>query len=556
LQLEDTNDESDDRYIEKLLKKYRIKELVEKGKMQPNKLGPVIYVSTSFVVSNMPTDKFKFVIYDTPGSNSVQFREHADILKDSLEQQTNGLPIFVTTPDSMDEKDNKEIMDIIEELGGALDVSNMMLIVNKADEKAPETLEEKARNKDNLVLTKWKTSRVYFVSSIIALGAKKPNPTKKGAWIHPDYRTTYKGKINQFSDEEDEDYLSLYMYNILPENDKQRILKKASEIDEEQILAWNSGIPCVEEEIGIFAEKDALYNKCNQAIGYLSSAISSVGADIEIASKKAEETRGKIENQIEVNKKELIHQLKSKCSERVTIFQQNFAEQTTKNIVVKYLDEKRIQKIVDEAYSKSKGKNDHEKLQPFNDEIESRLRKDTTDYAKEATEKIQNYWKDCARQLREELTKIVVDNDSLTQKEKTILRDVVNKVIQTSNNHIRLDIKNNTDVVVGDFKLFWLIWMTTIDKEQAVSKYKDALNKDITVNNKTAATENEKEFRRWTEALINRLDSVIASFNPNLKKLEDDLKKQVKIVERKNNQKKFIESALAQINQLIRFEEV
>jgi transcription antitermination factor NusA-like protein len=61
---------------------------------------------------------------------------------------------------------------------------------------------------------------------------------------------------------------------------------------------------------------------------------------------------------------------------------------------------------------------------------------------------------------------------------------------------------------------------------------------------------------RWTEALINRLDSVIASFNPNLKKLEDDLKKQVKIVERKNNQKKFIESALAQINQLIRFEEV
>lgn len=147
-------DSNDKDGIKCLLNNIRIKELIAKGKVSQNLLDNVIRVSTAFTCSSMPIDKFKFIIYDTPGSDSVQFREHVEVLKESLEQQTNGLPIFVTDPAAMDKDGNNDLMCIIDELGGALDLANIMLVVNKSDTESPTSLKRKAENKENLVLTK------------------------------------------------------------------------------------------------------------------------------------------------------------------------------------------------------------------------------------------------------------------------------------------------------------------------------------------------------------------------------------------------------------------
>ena len=545
--------ESEDKYIEELLKKRRIKDLEKEGKITANNLGEVIKVRTTFKHSFLPLDKFQFVIYDTPGSNSVQFREHAEVLKNSLEQQTNGLPIFVTTPDSMDEKDNTELIAIINELGGALDVSNMMLVINKSDDKAKATLEKKVENQDSLVLTKWKANRAYFVSSIVGLGGKKEN---KNEWIDADYEDVYSGRERKFGDPSEKNYLRLFEYNILPADAKERIKKRTEEIKNSELLLWNSGIPCVEEEIGIFAQKYALYNKCFEAIKYLSEAVTSVCDDIERATKNAEKLRRDIEAKFDEEKKTLIHQLESKRDSEKKEFTENFAENVTSAVTKRYLNEERIKGIINSVYSSVAGKNDHEKLNGYNDEIERRLSNDIAAYSRETSTNIQKYWNSCAESLRDELMKIVVNSPNLTNEQKEVLKEVVSKIVNVSDKHTQLNIKN-TEAVYWDFRLFGFLWyMTTIDKKESIKKYKESLNHDIANNNKKAVEDNEKEFKNWTDRLLNELNAVIASFNPSLIELKENLDHQNQIVKTKNSQKEYIENAICQMTKLLSFEEV
>lgn len=547
---------SDDEYIEELLKKYRIRDLVNMGKVSANKLGAVICVQTTFLHSTLPLDKFKFVIYDTPGSNSVQFREHADVLKESLEQQTNGLPIFVTTPDSMDEKDNKEIIAIINELGGALDISNMMLIINKSDEKSKSTLQKKAENQDNLVLTKWKANRAYFVSSIVGLGAKKENAEEEEEWIDDDYYTIFLEKMSKFSDSSSKLYLRLFEYNILPIDAKERIEERISSISEEELLLWNSGIPCVEEEIGTFAQKYALYNKCAEAIKHLSTAVASVSETVDQTRKEAEQTRREVESELEKEKKALIERLKKECESAKKAFAANFAEKVTASTVGKFIAEERIKEIVEGAYNTTSGKNDHEKLNGFNDKIEACLKRDIKDYATATSKNISDYWADCADKLREKLMRIVVDSPELTDDQKEALKKVVLEVVKVNDSHKQLNIKNTDAVSFADFKFLWIWYWTTIDTKISANKYKDALNWDIAENNKTAATGNEVAFGNWITKLLTELDAVVASFNPKLIEKTTKLNHQIQVVEKKNKQKTFIQNSIKEMSKLLSFEEL
>ena len=546
---------TDEKKVERLLGRYRIKELIKQGKVSENKLGPIIGVNCAFDDSYMPTDKFKFVIYDTPGSNSVQFREHVDILKESLEQQTNGLPLFVTTPDTMDGTDNNELIQIINELGGSLDVPNMMLVVNKADEKARDTLKEKADNIDNLVLTKW-ANRVYFVSSIMGLGGKKESKNSKVDWIHPDYKKTYRTNKYLFEDPDEEDYMRLFEYNILPVDEVSRINERVKKLESTELLKWNSGIPCVEEEIGIFAEKYALYNKCSQAIVYLTDAIESLSGDIENALEEASKIQDDIEAQYDDEKASLIKKIDDKCEEKLKKFQADFSEKVLKDEMNSILDEKRIEKTIKEIYDKQKGANDHEKLKGFNDGVEQSLRQDLKNYSRNTSEKNKKYWEQCESELKSDIMQIVKDSPTLSEEDKQALKNVMTK-IRVSDFHKTLDIINTSAVKNKDSRFLGFLWyLTKIEQKEAKAKYKESLNKDIGTNNKATTSNNEIEFRRWKDGLVLELNGFLASMNPELVKLSQQLMEQKEVIERKYKQKDYVAKSLRDIDSILDFKEV
>lgn len=550
------NTASDEKKIEKLLNRYCIKELVEKEELPSNKLGDVIEVYVNFVHSYLPLDKFRFVIYDTPGSNSVMFREHADILKESLSQQTNGLPVFITTPDRMDGTDNRDIMTIINEWGGALNTSNMILVVNKADEKSIKTLQNKNENKNNLVVTKWMENRVYFVSSVMGLGGKKNKPEDEDNWLDEDYSTIFYEKMRKFSDPKDKRYVRLFDYNILPEDENERIRKKVENINKSDLLLWNSGIPCVEEEIGMFAQKYALCNKCAQAVQYLKKATEIVEKEMDEAEKKSQKLLSSIEKKLDKEKEELIQKLRNECKKKKSKFCNNFVSEVVNESVYRYFDKDRIKRIVDDAYILSRGNNDYQKLRPFNIRIEDKLQEDMRSYSKVTSSKIEDYWKKCAEELRNALMKIVIESSDLTADQKKILQGVVLKVKMMSDSHIALDIVNTPAVKNKNKKLLWIFDMTHIDKKEAVDQYRESLRSDIGRNNKQVIEENERLFSKWIEQLIDKLAIEVFSFNPDLIELSEKCKREKSILNEKVQEKSFITKEINNIECLLEFEEV
>ena len=547
---------SDEQKIEKLIKKYRIRNLVKAGKLAANKLGDVIEVNISFVHSYLPLDKFKFVIYDTPGSNSVKFREHVDILKESLEQQTNGLPLFVTNPDSMDQTANEDIMEIIQELGGALDASNMMLVVNKSDEKQKKTLQQKVDKRDDLVVTKGKGNRVYFVSSIMGLGGKKNNPEDEKSWIDEDYYGAFFKNTDSFGNPNSKLYLRLFEYNMLPHDAEERMKERVKAVDEEKLLLWNSGIPCVEEEIGFFAQRHALYNKCSQAILYLTKAVESVEKSVENAEKEAQKLSGEREQELDDKKRELIQSLQTACDEKKKEFTSNFVNEITNGVVGKYSDEIRIKKVVEGAYLSCSGRKDADKLKPFNDKIENALRNDIVQYAKETSKKAKEYWNKCWDELRQALLQIVFDSDALTEEQKVLLRQEVDEIAKVPELHTILNISSKEKAVKEIIPVLWWKWSRIkIKRDEVARLYRESLKMDFARNNTVAGTENEKMFSDWIKQIKSDLIRVVSSLNPELTRLENELRKQRKIVEEKSKQRQVIQAELESIERLLEFEE-
>lgn len=305
-----------------------------------HKMGKIIEIKIPFRRTSLPTEEFEFVIYDTPGSNSSK-AEHFEVLKSSLDEQTNTLPIFLTTPDSMDAEDNEKLLKLIEETGDALDTTNAIVVINKADEKGGKTLREKKEKCRNLKITKWKSTRIFFLSSLIAMASKKENPDDAEEWLDEE--------MYEFYDEKKTKYLSderkLFEFNIV---DKSRAFSEDDYPDEKKSthLYWNSGLAAIEKEIEEYARKYALYNKCQQASVYLQDAIELCVKKIEEAESEQARLREEEEKHFDSKRRELSDNLKKK-EKNIAIYNTQFQE-LIENCYVSFAKENRLRDIPDD----------------------------------------------------------------------------------------------------------------------------------------------------------------------------------------------------------------
>ena len=138
----------------------------------------------------------RFVIIDTPGSNSASNVKRYEVLKKAMEGLTNGLPIFVSEFDSLDSTDNDKLYQDINNMQ-ELDNRFTMIIVNKADiaalKKTGHTEEDRDRILHLAIPKKLYAGGLYFVSSIMGLGAKNDEDfiDDHNAEIFEDQRNKY-----------------------------------------------------------------------------------------------------------------------------------------------------------------------------------------------------------------------------------------------------------------------------------------------------------------------------------------------------------------------------
>lgn len=137
--------------------------------------------------------------------------------------------------------------------------------------------------------------------------------------------------------------MQLYKYNFLMEGRMKQIIEEADKITGESELVWmNSGIMAVEEEIGTFARKYALYNKCVQARQYLENAIELVEQKSEAVKDTVTNTKSQIEKRMEEKSKYLIDQLDKKGNEKAS------------EIITRYIDGMDKKTIFEDSYLEKK----------------------------------------------------------------------------------------------------------------------------------------------------------------------------------------------------------
>ena len=266
----------------------------------------------------------RFIILDTPGSNSASNNEHLKVLESALSGLTNGLAIYVSEYDSLDSKDNKELYEKIKNIK-ELDNRFTLIVVNKADENDLPIEGFYSKEKEDEILNytipkNLYTEGIFFVSSILGLGSKTD-----GKFINKHLNKIYRKTKFLFNDQEDEDYTVLYRYNIMPQQLKEKIIVQAQNSSEDLVYV-NSGLYSVEQEIQNFANNYASYNKCKQSTICLDNIMDIISNEINDIIKNREETRESLKNALEKDKRDLINQIHKTSDEDYEQFIQKYNE--------------------------------------------------------------------------------------------------------------------------------------------------------------------------------------------------------------------------------------
>lgn len=251
-----------------------------------------------------------FVIFDTPGSNSASKETHYQVLKNAMESMSNGLPIFVSTNDTLDSNDSLSLCnDIIN--SGKLDARFTMIIINKADQASlpkdgySESEIDRIKNKKAITRQLY-SGGIFYVSSILGLGAKT-----SGRFNNYYYASNFSLLRDRYSNPSDQFYNKLYSYDILPGQMKEKYDQKSSQCS--NLLYSNSGLCSVENAIYDFGDRNSLYDKSQQSQRIIREIIRITSSSIEMTRKNKERDLTAFINKLDSTRKNLLEALGNCC---------------------------------------------------------------------------------------------------------------------------------------------------------------------------------------------------------------------------------------------------
>lgn len=493
-----------------------------------HKISDIIEIRIPFKGTLLPAEEFDFIIYDTPGSNSDNNVRHFEVLKDSLDEQTNALPIFLTTPDSMDAEDNDKILKLIEETGASLDTTNAIVIVNKADEKGPKTLKEKREKCQNLRITKWKSTRIFFLSSILAIASKKNNPDMESEWLDEDMYEIYEKNEAKYSSDE----RKLYEFNIVDKSKADDIVRYSDD-KKTTHLYKNSGLESIEKEIIEYAQKYASYNKCQQASKYLQDAIALCVENVAEVKRVREDALNDAREQFDDKKKDLCGQLE-KRKDDVKIYNSEFQKVMEKDFNtfvtqqhIQNKPESRVQlenklqaqwkKLKDQEKKDKKDKNwALSQIQQFADEMYNNYLKN---FFETANKDISSFWEGKSDLFKANCRKTVHDSDALTQEQKKILDSIVLSKDKMFTSHSKFDLRK-IGAIRKKYFLFIQLNIEKFDAKLCSNQMIDMFNNAVREHVNKVVKSNNSNFSDWTNDLIDTFTKELCKFNSELKSYE------------------------------------
>ena len=517
------------------------------------RVSDLIEVTLPITASVLPFNEFDFIIYDTPGSNSASNTDHTEVLKKAMEGQTNGLPIFVTTPDNMDGKDNTELIETIEKLGGALDKSNLMIVVNKADEKDCETLEKKKENFPNLKVSSLNPAGTYFVSAIIGLGSKKilfgnTTENKKGDivpnWIDKTYSKIFRSNLPYYDEtDDDEEFVRLYSYNIIPQHQFDQYA--ALSVSDENLAYRNSGLHAIETAIKDFALKYALYNKCRMASSYLSSALDKL--EDMLTALTAEQTA--LSKQLKTNmtekEKDVLNKLEIECTTRKSKYMSEFSNElssiveSTRNSL-----DNSISDTITKLWDATKVEKSRKGI--FTTLINQLLGQAIESMWDRAKARALGFWKMKQEEFKKALISIIVESPNLTSEQEDLIKNAIMQIDGTPNYDHSYWI--HSDDIVGGF---WFI--KKLKTDEAKKKFMDGFDKGCISVSSALTDQSTQAFDSMISKVKSQFQYLVSTYNPKLLTLREQLKECNSKLNYMTQQQVQIQRHLSEVNSLTVF---
>lgn len=559
-------------------------------------ISDLIEVEVPFNGTIWDRTQSKFVIFDTPGSNTVSNDKHIQVLKKAMEDMSNGLPVFLTEYSTLDSTDNASLYTQIKEMR-ELDSRFTMIVVNKADSaNLPSrgfTPLQVSKLLEEAVPRNLYSEGIFFVSSIVGLGAKTD-----GNIIDDHTAEIFEDQKNKFYDSESRFYKRLYRYDIMPGKLKDHLVEQA-EASSNVILA-NSGLYSVEQEIQTFAIKYSSYNKCQQAALFLGKVIDITSEQIAEAKQSREDSKKARGEALERDKKELIAHLENRKEEQlaenlndypdymqryvddahqeyyqdsledeqeelyakqreqegIESHQQQFKEKRNavgRNLVESVREKSSIKQIAQrftsdvsaafEQYSSLSNAN-KEVDQAVGDGLIQELNDDYIRYSAENQDKLDDasrqYWTAKAIDLKNTLREIVTGTQSLSEEQRNELSDIIISYQNIDFTKIGIEQFDKKDFEYGIRLGRFVIGNTNrINLEKLRGSYNSAMETSVSAIRISVQNSHEESIRLWIENLMGLIIDNIVSYNPSLRNQQNLINEETeKIMELESRLKK------------------
>lgn len=587
----------------------------EKKEKDEYEIGNVIQLEIPFSRNGiLGSSQNKFVIFDTPGSNSNSNTEHSKVLAEALEGFSNGIPVWVSTYDNLDTNDNADLCNRILEIK-ALDKRFTMIVCNRADQA---DLEGECLDDDQISeileynsVEEMYASGVYFVSSIMGIGSKN-----NGELTDKFYRKTYRQQRDAYENPDDEYYTSLYKFNIMPEQIKKKALEYSAEC--QNLVYANSGLYCVEKEIETFASRYAAYNKCQMVYIFLNDVIDETNKRIEYRTANLKRTREARKRELEYEKSLLIEQIIKTEGTMDTEFERAsrgfVKELTTERISYSHtVDE--IDKINAKVWEENAETTDIDRrrdtweesnntmwsnlksngqaifkgniissvknmasdlARDFQDRQEQRERLDSVsrdidkatsdrvlkvvvnEYKKntmaakdEVSAALKEYWLANAQELRNGLIAIITETDALTNSQREEIQTIIMNYEPLEFNDDADNVFIKTKFLRGNFLGLRPNDAEKLNIRRLTDIYNDRIRKNIKEIARLLNDSCLGSFRNWVQKLQSVIEQNITDYNPRLRDMADMIKEETeKIVELEEDQRS-IGASLEAIRELM-----
>lgn len=534
-------------YIYRIIETLNNFEEISTDQQQGGTVAEYIEIDTPFYSSTLPLSEYEFVIFDTPGSDAANHKEHYEILQKALKGQTNGLPILVTNPDN---KNAISVDELRKELSSfeALDLSNIMIVINKADEKAPSTLES-IGNEDFAAQGDAKR-RIFVLSSIAGLGAKKKNMeqcvSKDASFIFQEKKPSFLNGARR-----------LFQYNVYSQHlsgpvDAAGGAANAAE-DDCQRLLHNSGLWAVEYGIRDFAARYAISNKCQQAKAYLSDAIEIAQKELDQKTALEKDNRDVLQKSFNDKQKQLIGSLEKTSDAKLAQLLDSCVE-VRKNVIADHsLDKNDLVRKLKDVWKGLKREDSESAKCILMKHIDDDSKKHLNAMRYDMSKQIDACVSKGIKGFKNACIKVVTESGAINEEERQFLSQYI---MDCPNPDWCTPEFTADDLSVSAIRVIFKKWELKFIKtnecaENVIQKINDVVGKE----SQAYGQKLQAQLTQWKEAFVSNLTLKLADFNDELKGKRAKLEETREEVERLTAATAEMERKLENIHQLFDFSE-